>query len=337
MARAGWCMGYAEVMIRVICGDDEFAVSNALNARLDAITTPDLREANVTVFESASTQLIEVMDTARAYPFMADRRAIVVKGMLGPLESSGNRARGGWDGLGKVIARDGFSIVNELIFVDFQPLRLSNANLKPLAAIANVERHTKPKRGDLERWIRERALSHGVDLTSRAMGRFVVLAGDDTRRIDSELLKLALYADGRRMDVGDVELMVSDAHSEGIFRVIDAVIDRQTRAAVNGLSNLIRNGESIEGILFLLARQLRMLLVASELMSRGVAKQEIGNRLNLRFGWLLDKTTRQAGKTGYNRLAAMHRDVLEVDVLTKTGKVDRKLAIEMLIAKLATG
>lgn len=326
---------YAETMIRVICGDDEFAVSNALEDRLAKVASPDLRDANVTTFDAPNTMLAEVMDTARAVPFMSDRRAIVVKNMLAPVEDRNSKVRGDWAKLGNVMTQDGLGISNELIFVDYAMLRLTSPNLKPLAAVAEVERYAAPKRADLERWIRERAAFNGLTISATGMARFIALAGDNTRRIDSELRKLAVYADGRPLDERDIELMVSDAHQEGIFRVVDAIINRQAGEALAGVNSLTQSGESIDGILYLLSRQLRQLVMASELLMRGVPRQEIGNRLNLRFGWLVDKTVRQANSSGYQRLLEMHRSVLEVDFSTKTGQMDRKLFAELLIARLA--
>ena len=331
-----WFVRYAEVMIRVICGDDEFAVSNALNERLDAITTPDLRDANVTTFDSPNAMLAEVIDTARAVPFMSDRRAIIVKNMLAMLEDRNAKVRGDWSNLGSVIAEDGYSISNELIFVDYVPLRLTSPNLKPLAAMAEVERYSTPKRAELDRWIRERAAFSGLTISGGGMARFTALAGDDTRRIDSELRKLALYADGRPLDDRDVDLMVSDAHQEGIFRVVDAIINRQSGDALAGCHSLIQSGETTEGILYLLSRQLRMLIMASELTMSGISRNEIGSRLNIKYEWLLDKTVRQANRSGHKRLLEMHRSLLEVDFATKTGQLDRKLSAELLITRLAS-
>ena len=328
-------MGYAEVMIRIICGDDEFAVSNALNDRLDAIASQDLREANVSTFESPNTTLAEVMDTARGVPFMSDRRAVVVAGMLAPLEERGGRVRGDWADFGKVMSKDGFSIVNELIFVDYSLLRLSNANLKPLAAIAEVERYPKPKRGELQKWVRDRAFVYDLRFTEKGMEKFMVVAGDDTRRIDSELRKLKLYADGRTLNEMDVGLMVSDAHDEGIFRVVDAAIDGNSKVAFAGLHSILQNGQTVDGVLGLISRQLRMLIIANDLTKQGVPRDEIGTRLAIRFDWLLDKTLRQASRTGIDKLIAMHASVADIELEMKTGRLDRKLSVEVLIGRMA--
>lgn len=323
-------------MIRVIHGDDEFAVSNALNRHLDALTSPELREANVTVFDAPATKLDEVLDTANIVPFMSDQRAVVVKNMLAPLEARTGRPGKDWQELGKRLAKDGMAIPNVLIFVDYTPLRLSNPNLKPLAAIGEVERYQMPKRRELEKWIRERALEHGLDFDRDGFAKFVAMAGADTRQIDSELRKLALFSDGQQTTARQVAAIVADAHNEGIFRMLDAVIDGNARGALDGLDRLMRNGESIEGVLFLLARQLRTLVLAGDMLARGAAQADIRTRLNINLQWLLEKTLRQASRSGSARLSRMHRRVLEVDLATKTGELDRKLSVELLIADLAS-
>ena len=322
-------------MIRVIHGDDEFAISNALQRYLQAVAPPDLREPNLTIFEAPNVALGEVIAAARVVPFLTDRRAVVVKDMLQPMETRGAKPRKDWEDFGKVIATEGIEITNELIFVEHAPLRLANPSLKPLAAISDVELHNKPKRNEMMSWLQSRFRVHGARASTSAIQRLNYLGGDDTRRLDSEIQKLALYADGRTIEPADIDLMVSDARQEGIFRVMDAIIDGNPKLALGGFHNLMSHGESIEGIFSLLSRQLRILIIASYLLSTRTNRTEIGRRLNITMPWLLDKTCRQAANTGLATLQNMHRQLLEVDVQVKTGQIDRNLSVEMLIARIA--
>lgn len=322
-------------MIRVIHGDDEFAISNVLRRYLEAVAPPDLREPNLTIFEAPNVALGEVMAASRVMPFLTDRRAVVVKGMLQPMETRGARTRKDWEDFGKVIATEGIEITNELIFVEHVPLRLANPSLKPLAAISDVELHNKPKRNEMMSWLQSRFRAHGARASASAIQRLNYLGGDDTRRLDSEIEKLALYADGKTIEPADIDLMVSDARQEGIFRVMDAIIDGNPKLALSGFHNLMLHGESIEGIFSLLSRQLRILIIASYLLSNRTNRAEIGNRLNITMPWLLDKTCRQASNTGLATLQNMQRQLLEVDVQVKTGQIERNLAIEVLIARIA--
>ncbi len=329
-------------MIRLIHGDDEFSIANALNSYLDALGPPDLRAPNVTVFEDAKVSLGEVIATARTIPFLVKRRAVVVKGRLEALDSRTGRPNGDWNDFSAIISREGMQIVNELIFVENVPLRMNSAALKALASIAEVEKHDTPRREQMANWIRARFRHHGLDATPEAISRFQQLGGDETRRLDSEIEKLALYADGRTVQRADVELMVSDAHQEGIFKVIDAIIDGNPRLAVGGLHNLLANGESMGGIFRLLNRQLRILIIANHLQASRVSPADIGRRLNIRFDWLVRKTCNQAANAGAAALRDMHRQLFEIEMETKTAIANRELtisnedlAIEMLVARMA--
>jgi DNA polymerase-3 subunit delta len=319
-------------MIRLIHGDDEFTVANSLKAYLDALGPPELRAPNVTIFEAPNAPMGEVFAAARISPFLTDRRAVVVKGMLKPFETRGEKVRSDWESFGERISSEGMQIANDLIFVENVRLRLSSGPLKALASIAEVERHDVPVRRDRPQWIRKRFQFHGAAASAAAIGRFNVLGGDDIRRLDSEIQKLALYADGRTLQPDDIDLMVADASQDRIFNVMDAIIEGRHNLAIGGVQNLIANGESIEGIFALLTRQVRILIVAAHLLQKGVSRQEIGRRLRLNMDWLVNKTCQQALRVGSDRLRRMHLHMLEIDIGMKTGRADRRLAVEMLIA-----
>ena len=321
-------------MIRLIHGNDEFTIANSLESHLDAVGPPDLRAPNVTVFEAPNAPMGEVFAAARISPFLTDRRAVVVKGMLKPFETRGARVRSDWESFGERIANEGMQISNELIFVENEPLRLTSRALKALAAVAEVEQHNVPDRRDRGNWIRNRFAFHGVSATPSAMTRFNDIGGDDIRRLDSEIQKLALYADGRTLQPSDIDLMVADASQDGIFNVLDAIIEGRMNVAIGGFQNLIANGESIEGILALLTRQVRILIVASHLLERRVPQSEIGRRLRLNSNWVIDKTCKQARRIGPERLKKMHLHMRDVDLGMKTGRADRRLAVEMLVSGL---
>lgn len=321
-------------MIRLIHGDDEFSISNSLEGHLAALGPPELRAPNVTVFEAPSARMAEVFAAAMISPFLTDRRAVVVRGMLKPMDTRGERVRADWNSFGERVSREAMQITNDLIFVENVRLNLTSRPLKALISFAEVEMHLVPDRRDRIGWIRNRFDFHGVDASGSAINRFNEIGGDDVRRLDSEIQKLTLYADGRTLQPQDIDLMVADTSHDRIFNVMDAIIEGRHNLAIGGVQNLIANGESIEGIFALLTRQVRILIVASHMLSRGVPRYEIGQRLRINMPWLLDKTCKQASRIGSARLRAMHLHMLDVDVGAKTGRVDRRLAVEMLVSGL---
>ena len=119
-------------MIRLIHGNDEFSIANSLKAHLDAIGPDDLLAPNMTVFEAPNARMAEVFAAARIAPFLTERRAIVVKGMLAPMETRNAKVRPDWSKFGDRIADEAMQITNELIFVENAHLRLTSKALKTL-------------------------------------------------------------------------------------------------------------------------------------------------------------------------------------------------------------
>ena len=321
-------------MIRVIHGDDEFSIANSLEAHLTALGPPELRAPNVTVFETPNARMAEVFAAAMISPFLTDRRAVVVKGMLKPMDTRGERIRADWESFGERIANEAMQITNDLIFVENVRLKLTSRPLKALTSFAEVEAHSVPSNRNRIQWLQQRFEFHGVNASGSAISRFNDIGGDDVRRLDSEIQKLSLYADGRMLQPKDIDLMVADTSQDRIFNVMDAIIEGRHNLAIGGVQNLIANGEAIEGIFALLTRQVRILIVTAHMLSSGSPRSEIGQRLRINMPWLLDKTCKQASRIGSSRLRAMHLHMLDVDVGAKTGRVDRRLIVETLVSGL---
>ena len=73
-------------MIRVLHGEDEYSSSEALGKIRASAGPEEVRDANTTVFEGKSYKLADVIGAARVVPFMADRRVVIVRGVLERIE-----------------------------------------------------------------------------------------------------------------------------------------------------------------------------------------------------------------------------------------------------------
>jgi DNA polymerase-3 subunit delta len=200
---------------------------------------------------------------------------------------------------------------------------------------AKVEQFVIPRAADLDRWIAERFARHGGAATPSAVRRLGGLVGPHTRLLDQEIGKLALYAGGRSVDVPDIDLMVAAVREGSIFPAVDAVLERRTSRAIRLMHELLEEGASVQYLMSMLARQLRMTIVAQDMMNSRASVDDIGKRLGLKAGsYPLLKTMEQAGKFDFDYVARAHRRLLEADVAFKTG-ADERLGAELLIARLA--
>lgn len=320
-------------MITILHGEDEYSRSEALAKIRASAGPPEVRDPNTSVFEGRSIRLAEIIGAAQVVPFMADRRVVVVHGVLGRMQKRDKSLGDEWKKLAEALSV--LPATTELVFVETESLRVNGLALKSVGPTARVQEFRRKQRGELEIWVRGRFAQYEATATRDAVARISWLAGTDTRLLDQEIKKLSLYAGDRDITQADVDLMVPDAREANIFAAVDAVLERRPAVAMKLLYSLLSGGSSVQHILSMLARQTRLLILSVELQQQGVSQEELGKRIGLTNRYALDKTMRQSIQFGTEHLANIHRRLLAADLAIKQGKMDERLAIEILVGELS--
>jgi DNA polymerase III subunit delta len=320
-------------MITVLHGEDEYSSSEVL-AKIRASAGPlEVRDPNTTVFEGRSFKLADVMGAAQVVPFMADRRVVIVNGVLERMQKRDKSLGDEWRNLADSLSA--LPATTELVFVEQVVLRDNGLALKSVGPSARIQEFRRKRRSELEMWVRDRFVKYGASPSRDAVARVAWLAGSDTRLLDQEIKKLALYAGDREVTQQDVDLMVPDSREASIFAAVDAVLERRPAVAMKLLYSLLSGGSSVQSVLSMLARQVRLLILTIELQQQGVHPDELGKRIGLTNQYALDKTMRQSQNFGTDHLANILRRLLAADLAIKQGEMDERLAIEILVGELS--
>ena len=327
-------------MIHLVYGEDVVSVDEALTDLAKSAGPDDLRDVNYTPLDADGLVPNAVAAAAFTAPFMSDHRVVVVKGLLSTFERRGpSRSRGAsnndplkvWTEF--VNQLDSLPPTTELAFVD-SGLSRSNPLLRKLTPISQVREFPLPREHDMPGWITRRANTIGVRIEPRAAAMLAEAVGRQPRLIDSELRKLSLYADGTPVGVEDVRQMVAYVREANIFQTVDAIIDRRTGVALRMLRRIMEDGAPAAYVMTMIARQVRLLLMAKDMKAQGLSQEEIGRRLRL-SGWVLNKTLQQERRLSFEYLAHVHGQLVETDLALKTKPLDDQLALEMLVAELS--
>lgn len=331
-------------MIQLLYGDDLVSVEEALAQLTDNSGPEDLRDVNHTSLRADDLKPDSVAAAAFTVPFMTDRRVVVVKDLLTRFErarprrgssSAGGASRdplGEWSGLVEQLGS--MPPTTDLVFVD-GGLSRNNPMLRKLSPMSEVREFRMPSERDLPGWIANRANSIGVNIDRGACAVLADAVGRQPMLIDSELRKLSLYCGDRAATMDDVREMVAYVREANIFQAVDAVIDGRTDVALRLVGRIMDDGNPAVYVMTMIARQIRLLLMANDLIARGEAQDQIGRRIRL-SGWVLNKTLQQARRMSQENLKYMHSRLVETDLLLKTKPIDEQLALEMLVADLTT-
>jgi DNA polymerase III subunit delta len=313
-------------MIYLLYGPEEFARSEAL-AELKATIPPDLADLNMATLDGRRLKLDALIAACEAFPFIADRRLVIVHNLLKHQKAGKDR-----DELRAYLER--VPSTCELVFVESEDFDKRGAVFVYLKKAASVREFVPRQGAELTRWLSQRAQMLDVKLDSAAAQRLVSFAGNEGRALVNELDKLATYA-GRsgRITVDLVDLLVQDGQEQNLFAFIDELSTRRRGAALQSLRRLIEDGQAATYLLFMIARQVRILLGVKELVTQRMRPDDIAAQLGQK-PFVIRKAIEQARTFSDAELAQLHDRMLELDHATKTGRMDAETGLELLVAEL---
>jgi DNA polymerase-3 subunit delta len=182
-----------------------------------------------------------------------------------------------------------------------------------------------------------RAKSLGCSISAPALQLLSELVGGNLGLLAIEIDKLCLYAQGRIVEDKDVKSLVAYAQETNVFNMVDAILERNASKATRLLNQLEDEGAAPAYLLFMITRQIRMVIQVKDMLQQKQASADIGYTLGIASDYVLQKVREQARAHEMVQLKAIYRKLLDADISIKTGKIkgDRgELALELLVCEL---
>lgn len=338
-------------MFYVFHGEDEFSRTEELSRFRGQMAGGDaaMAELNTTALDGKGLTMGELRHVCDSIPFMADRRLVLVHGLLSWLwpgqatkkQRSTTDEGPAWK---RAFLEDlaaylpALPPTTRLFFLESKALPGSH----PILKLAKAEEQNKqgfarlfdkPNEKQLPRWIEQRARDKGGTIDREAVQELAELIGNDLRQLEQEIEKLLVYAGGREVGIEDVQILVSRASQTSIFELVDCVGRRETDRALRLLHRMLEDGAHPLYLLTMLARQVRILIQVKELQAEGRRQQEMARQLKL-HPFVVGKGAAQSRNFDMVELEAAHERLVETDWAIKTGAMEEVLALDTLVVKL---
>lgn len=314
-------------MLYILYGPDDFSLQRELGEIKNSLGDKELLAVNTSTFQGKQLSLKELKNACNAAPFLAPSRLVIVEGLLARFEKRRGNGKQNhnipskigdeWRDLAEHIEQMPETTV--LVLVDGK-LGKDNPLLKKLLQVATVKSFPLMKAGELHGWIQSRVTAHGRKISPGAINLLANLTGKNLRVLANEIDKLLLYAPGHTLEEEDIRCVVSYAREINIFALVDAIMERRGSAAMSLAHQLLNEGEPPSHLVVMLARQIRLAIIAKELDSHRTSQTEIKRRLGLFAEYPFRKTMVQARGYPMGQLEWLHKKLLEMDIAIKTGK-----------------
>lgn len=335
-------------MIYIFSGKDDFSLNRALEEVKEGIGDQSLLAANTTVLEGQHVTSDQLSNVIEAAPFLAERRLVIVKGLLEriqPKTRSSRRKKTAPANQGQDEYKLIFQSIERvppsttLVFVDRIDLdgRTQNKSpiIKELISRADVVKYFPLLRGSLlKKWIRDEVNREGGRISGQAVDLLVNTVGSNLWIMQNEIKKLTLYTSGRCIEEDDVKEVVGYAQEASVFAMVDAVIGFKLGVAERLVGELMEKGAAPVQLLYMITRQFRMIARIKGLKEKGIKDQEIQNKLGLTSEFAFRKTLEQSSRYPMVRIRDVYRRLLAADIFIKTGKYSGETALNILVAEL---
>ena len=329
-------------MLYILWGPDDFTISTViagLKKEVEASSAFSSGESNLQGQQITADQLFKLCAAA---PFLSGKRLVVIDGLLERFEhryKQGKPARNNEERReeeSKAFASILGNIPETTIIVLVEgSLSATNPLFKEIAGRAVVKSFPLMKDLQLQQWILKRVKDAGAGISNQAAELLVKMVGSNLWAMSNEIEKLVLFAGQKRIEDADVKNLVSQTDQADVFSMVDAILEMKTEAASQTMQRLIRRGAAPTYLLFMISRQVRLIVRASELKKHGASETEIQSRLGLSSGFVVRKTLEQSTRYSFNRLREVYRRLLIADIDIKTGTFDSELALTVLITELS--
>jgi|TARA_B110000263_G_scaffold246542_1_gene257733 DNA polymerase-3 subunit delta len=318
-------------VIFVFYGKNDFDIDIEIHKIRMSVSPEEVRDVNTIYLNAESIVKTDFLSAVLTVPFMSNKRVVIVNGLISRINSKKI-----FDGSEWVDLIDQLNMLPDTTDLIFREEDLNNKNylLKKLTDISKVRNFPILRSAELKQWIRNRADSLDITIDFQATNLMVDFIGSDLRTIDSELNKLALYSETGFITVDDVQVMVAYVKDQSIFRLVDSAIEGRHEEAMKIAKILLDYGSSPNMIIRMIQRQLRLLMIASDLRRRQVKQSEFSQRLSI-SGYPLQKTLEMEKRLPFLKLASIYNLILNSDLRVRSGLMSDIGSLDLLISEIA--
>ena len=286
---------------------------------------PDDDTMNFSKYEGKGIEVREMIDLCETMPFFAEHRIVLV-------ENSGffkNKC----DELADYMKE--IPDYLRIIFVEEEVDR-RNRMYKAVKSCGRIVEFAKQDEKTLMRWAAGILAKEGRKIRPGDMELFLTKTGTDMGNIRMELEKLITYTMGKDVVTAeDIEEICTTRTENKIFDMVRAVTEKNQKRALDLYYDLLTLKEPPMRILFLLAKQYRQLLQAKQFAAAGLAQTEIASKLGVPSFVVRNISTCARAYT-ISELEQAVEDFVDAEESVKTGRLEDKLSVELLIIKYSS-
>jgi DNA polymerase-3 subunit delta len=298
-------------------------VDQALKGLYDAHVDPSLQDMTYSVFYADETPPGEIAEEARTFPFLAERRVIIVRNAerYNAMSAEKNAPLTHLTGY---IEDPAETTMLVLVAAQIDRRKRFFKACEKGAVVVECPQLDEPA---MKQWVRGEAKSRKVDIDGAAVSELMDRAGNRLSDVQNALsLVVAYVGNAGVITAADVRAACADVAEETVWALTDAIAASDTRTALTALHQLIALNRAPDEILGTVNWLVENAYRAMPETQAPAPKPFVANKVG-KLGQAL----------GLPKLKQAMALCTRTNFSMRETGVDRNLALEMLVIKLSAG
>lgn len=320
--------------IYILYGTESFLIEEMKQAVIDNALDKEAFEFNFSQYDMDETPVETAIEDAETLPFLGEYRVVVIQN---PIFLTGKNEKKKIDHDLSKLQRyiDNPSPNAILIFIaNYEKLDQRKKIVKTLKKTGEMLEFAAPDESTIFALLKQKAERGNAVFTKDANDRLLQLVGPHLFQLVSELDKMILYVGDRGEITADVvDLLCAKTIESNVFALVDRVVQGRLDEGFAILHDLLKQNEEPIRLLALLSRQFRIIFQVMQLKESGYTQGQMAKRLRL-HPYAVKLASGQGKSFEKKQLLRVLNDFAEADYHMKTGKMDKRLALELLLTDI---
>jgi len=318
-------------MIIYIYGEDSFRSRKQLKKMVGEFKQKrDPQGLNVVSLNCTKEDGSKILSEMMSAPFLAEKRMVVLKNLLTNNDK---------DLMGQILEKvTEKKCPEDNVWVFYQSDKLSRIKeTKELDGVLKKEKFIQVfdflKGFQLADWIKKEITELGGSISSDALSYLSQNIGTDMWYLKGLLNQLTAYNSKEEIDLKDVQEFLDEDVDDNIFNMVDAIVTGNKKLGFKLLEKQREIGEDDMKLFLMILRQFRILIQMRSFYEENSNSSDMAKVLGI-HPFVVRKSLGIMKKYDLNKLKKLYKQLLQIDIKTKTGVAPQSLLLDLFVQKV---
>lgn len=307
-------------------GKEQFLIEKSIENVIAGYLSAEEKDFNLEVIEAMPKDIFELINRCDTLPFMAEYRVVYLK----DLSIFDWKDKQALDRLGAEIEK---LPETTILVVKESKVDKRKKIYKAFQKQGYIEEINYLSQEKMEYYLGKWFYQYKLRIKKSTIHLLMQRAGTDLTRLLKECEKLVSFAEDVVTDEMVLDL-VSEQLESKIFRLTDALGERDRESVLMNYKVMVQNKESLTSIHFMIVRQLKLIYETKILMAEKASLKEMETKLGV-ADFVVSKLIKQAKKFTLKELNGILEELLKIEWDFKRGKLDLETGLEMLFLRIS--